>query len=527
MLQVARLAPKQLGESRDLVAAFLRERVNPDGGFQDRAGASDLYYTVFGLDALIALQEDVPAAPTAAYLDGFGDGAGLDFVHLACLARGWAALRRPPDHGPRRSHRSPASKRAAAPTAATRRCRRRRTAAPTARSWRWARIRISDAQSRRPSGVVTSLGRLRAADGSYGNHPGLPSGVTTATAAAVLVLRHLDAPLDRAAGLWLLDRCHARGGFFASPSTPVPDLLSTATALHALVGAASADRRPPRSVPRFRRLALDQPRRLLRHLGRRRGRLRIHLLRAARAGPSQPRSVVMASDRDRRRCGARVPSSAGCSTGARLPTTGTAAWRAARSRRRPPCSPSTPRRGTAIARDRCVSTTWSGPAPPGCFSIRTPTAAGATPSAVEATSARRRSCGRRCRRSRGHDARAAPAIDAIARVAAARGGRHHADGAPVRHPPPLRQGPHVLGADPDRAGADRQARRRPARGLAIDSTAAVRAGRGAARLVSASSAAGRELRAAGADRDRPGAASLRAVAQSGRPRAAERAAFGA
>ena len=75
MLQVARLAPKQLGESRDLVAAFLRERLNPDGGFQDRAGASDLYYTVFGLDALIALQEDVPAAQTAAYLDGFGDGA--------------------------------------------------------------------------------------------------------------------------------------------------------------------------------------------------------------------------------------------------------------------------------------------------------------------------------------------------------------------------------------------------------------------------------------------------------------------
>ena len=76
---------------------FLRERVNPDGGFQDRAGASDLYYTVFGLDALIALQEPLPVEQTAAYLDRFGDGAGLDFVHLACLARAWAALRRQPD----------------------------------------------------------------------------------------------------------------------------------------------------------------------------------------------------------------------------------------------------------------------------------------------------------------------------------------------------------------------------------------------------------------------------------------------
>src|SRR5262245_20933483 len=97
MLQVARLAPRQLGDSKDLVAAFLRERLNPDGGFQDRAGASDLYYTVFGLDALIALQEELPAERTAAYLAGYRDGDGLDFVHLCCLARAHAALRRQVD----------------------------------------------------------------------------------------------------------------------------------------------------------------------------------------------------------------------------------------------------------------------------------------------------------------------------------------------------------------------------------------------------------------------------------------------
>ena len=84
MLQVARLAPRQLGESRDLVAAFLRARCNPDGGFQDRAGASDLYYTVFGLDALIALQEDLPADRTAAYLTAQASAADFDFVHAAC-----------------------------------------------------------------------------------------------------------------------------------------------------------------------------------------------------------------------------------------------------------------------------------------------------------------------------------------------------------------------------------------------------------------------------------------------------------
>ena len=40
-------------------------------------------------------------------------------------------------------------------------------------------------------------------------------------------------PEDRDAGMWLLDRCHAGGGFFASDRAG-PDLLSTATALHAL-----------------------------------------------------------------------------------------------------------------------------------------------------------------------------------------------------------------------------------------------------------------------------------------------------
>jgi hypothetical protein len=233
MLQVARLAPKALGESRDLVSAFLRERVNPDGGFQDRAGESDLYYTVFGLDALIALQEPLPGEQTAAYLTHFGNGAELDFVHLACLARAWAAVRRQPDPG------------LAGPLLDRIEANRHddggyaTTAGATHGSAYGAFLAMGAYQDLgrdlpQPERLVASLQRLRAADGSYANHPGLKSGVTTATAAAVLVLRHLDDTRDRTAGLWLLDRCHARGGFFASSVTPVPDLLSTATALHAL-----------------------------------------------------------------------------------------------------------------------------------------------------------------------------------------------------------------------------------------------------------------------------------------------------
>src|SRR5436309_15263096 len=95
MLQVARLAPKVLGDDTvQLVAKFLRSQQNEDGGFKDRTGKSDLYYTVFGLDALAALQQTFDADRIRVYAESFGDGAMLDFVHLCALARRWAALGR-------------------------------------------------------------------------------------------------------------------------------------------------------------------------------------------------------------------------------------------------------------------------------------------------------------------------------------------------------------------------------------------------------------------------------------------------
>ena len=57
---------------------------------------------------------------------------------------------------------------------------------------------------------------------------------TTATAAAVATLRSLDRPLPAGVGDWFLERWHPAGGFCAAPDAPLPDLLSTAVALHAL-----------------------------------------------------------------------------------------------------------------------------------------------------------------------------------------------------------------------------------------------------------------------------------------------------
>ena len=52
MLQVARLAPTLLGESSALVDEFVRSLMHEDGGFRDRDGKADLYYTVFSLNSV-------------------------------------------------------------------------------------------------------------------------------------------------------------------------------------------------------------------------------------------------------------------------------------------------------------------------------------------------------------------------------------------------------------------------------------------------------------------------------------------
>ena len=234
MLQVARLSPTLLGDAADLTAHFLSSRLNPDGGFQDRDGASDLYYTVFGLESLIALRRDLPAGEVRPFLERH-DPASLDFVHTACLARCWAdigaAAEAPTEALVERleTYRTPDG--GYSPTGAAEH--------GTAYGCFLALGAYEDLGAAVDDSVrfVECLAGLRAADGGYGNQPGVPVGLTPPTAAAVTIQRRLSRPADRAASEWLRARHLPGGGFCASPSTPVPDLLSTATALHALAGA--------------------------------------------------------------------------------------------------------------------------------------------------------------------------------------------------------------------------------------------------------------------------------------------------
>ena len=234
MLQAARLATKILGESTPLVESFFRSQLRDDGGFADRGGQSDLYYTVFGLEGLAATGSAVPLDRVEPFLCSYGDGEGLDLVHQACLARCWASF-------PARARCDWPGRRLLARIECYRSADGGYDLQPGNEQGSLygcflALGAYQDVGVEMPhsEGMLNCISRLRTADGGYTNHPDLPVGLTAAAAAAVVLHQQLAAEPDPALGQWLLQRCRPEGGFFASPMAPVPDLLSTATALHSL-----------------------------------------------------------------------------------------------------------------------------------------------------------------------------------------------------------------------------------------------------------------------------------------------------
>ncbi len=234
-LLAAQQGIKRLGPDYKAIQVFLLTRLQPDGGFSGRGPASDLYYTSFGLDLLTALAHPFRLPRVHDFVARFGTGEGLDFMHLISLARCWARLPSESDGS------APPPLRGAAlldrlaaytcPDGAYNTVAGAPIGSATA-NYLVATV-CQDLGMAIPTGanLVQSLTSLRSADGAYANLPGLAAGTTLATAAALTLQHAFAQPLDWPAAQWLLDRFTEDGGCLSTPGAPIPDLLSTATAV--------------------------------------------------------------------------------------------------------------------------------------------------------------------------------------------------------------------------------------------------------------------------------------------------------
>jgi len=240
MLKAASRAKHLLNDSADLVVNFVNRQLKQDGGFKGRSNQSDLYYTVFGLEALLALDADIPQKRILNYLQKFGDGSELDLVHLACLARCWADISQFYSAGIETRIRDGIARnieRYRCPDGAY----NVSTGAPYGSAYgcflALGAYQDLNIETQNPAAMADCIKLLRLPDAGYSNDLSIPIGSTPATAAALTVLHYLNEPTDNLSANWLFSRLHPKGGFVAT-ATPgqdgIPDLLSTATSLHAL-----------------------------------------------------------------------------------------------------------------------------------------------------------------------------------------------------------------------------------------------------------------------------------------------------
>jgi hypothetical protein len=242
MLLAARRGALRLREEGIDPAPFLAARLRADGGFRGRGEESDLYYTSFAVGALGALEKPLPAG-IAGYLRSFGDGASLDLVHLACLARSWAEVaRRGGEAGPTailariESFRAADGGYSVVPPVVPSGGPRGESAVPDGSAYgcflALGAYQDLDAEIPGPERLESSLRGLEVG-GAYANDRTFPVPSILATAAAAIALIEIGRPVAAGAAAWIAGQCED-GGFRAFPDAPFADLLSTAAALHAL-----------------------------------------------------------------------------------------------------------------------------------------------------------------------------------------------------------------------------------------------------------------------------------------------------
>jgi geranylgeranyl transferase type-2 subunit beta len=246
---------------------FVTEAIRPDGGFAGRQGASDLYYTSFGLRCLVLLAVDESSwaerasrflqsrlTPEPVGIDALSwilsaglleavtgaspfEAAGFD--RTATIRRWCEALRRPDGAYGK------------TPTAAV--ASTYQTFLATACLELLEEDEPKKDADLDAADIAVILARQQAG-GGFVEIPQVRAGGTNPTAAALSFLKMQDALSDevREKGVQFLASMQTgRGGFFANTQIPMPDLLSTFTALLTLDQLGALDRIDRDAAARF------------------------------------------------------------------------------------------------------------------------------------------------------------------------------------------------------------------------------------------------------------------------------------
>lgn len=236
LVKAAGRAKGVLGESTGLVNDFLKSKINPDGGFQGRSSESDLYYTMFAIEAMLAVCPEFSFDSTANFLRQFkGKLDEMEMVDLCCYIRCMADVT--DSFSFKEAGRLMQA--FAAPDGGYNIERSAQRGTAYGCFLALGAFQDSDLNVRGSDRIIDCLNSLKTDTGGYSNEYGMTSGSVPATAAAVSVLHYLGGDIGDDTIDWLVRQVNTEGGFAAMENAPVADLLSTATGLFALSLAAA------------------------------------------------------------------------------------------------------------------------------------------------------------------------------------------------------------------------------------------------------------------------------------------------
>lgn len=206
--------------------------MNDDGGFRGRDDASDPYYTVFGVECLQWLGQGERLAPTRAYCmhqSDNEDNEDVDFVHLCCLVRCLGLLPRDPQTDRARTGLLSRIDACRSDCGGFNRSGDGRLSVyDTFLAW----MGDGGAPDRMPP--ANALLDQMLPNGAWPGHPSDHDGAVPPTAAAWVLLAAAGAVAPSVSREYLLGCRTSSGGWVAGCGVETSDLLSTATALHAL-----------------------------------------------------------------------------------------------------------------------------------------------------------------------------------------------------------------------------------------------------------------------------------------------------
>ncbi|WP_372751374.1 prenyltransferase/squalene oxidase repeat-containing protein [Labilibaculum sp.] len=245
-------------EAQNQIKSFVRTQKLESGGFIDRAGMADLYYTVFGYTLALILDVKLNVSEERKYLKRIKQEGNLDFVHSVCLVRcdfllhlidvrqksGLKAskllansfakniivnrivksikndysniLRELEEHNASDGGYNHIKKEASRSTI-------------YANYLMWTLFQDLNAEKELLEKIIVANKALRSLNGSFANEENSSDGVTSSTAAGLIM--DLDSGKSKE---WLNQMLSKRGGFMAAKEVPIADLLSTSVTLLAL-----------------------------------------------------------------------------------------------------------------------------------------------------------------------------------------------------------------------------------------------------------------------------------------------------